>query len=424
MQDRRTSHDKQSASPDPTIDRTSHQPYSLQSALATVWPTTRDRLPEAVLAEIASDAAIADERGVLSEVAVDRLRRIGYFGLPVPAALQGGNAGLLECAAVQRRLASADPALAIAVNMHLFSVGMSVEHWLRRRDSCGLILEAIATQHRVVASAFAEPGLGGALLQSSVTARRTRGGYIVSGIKSPCSLAAMCDLVAFQMQGDDDTAGLMTAFVPSSLPGLRVERSWDALGMRGSGSDTLRFEDCVVPEELVFHRHLPGDDIDEIFAAGLVWFCVTTTATYLGVVQRALDAACGELRDTRPPHLEVTRAELPSVQSQLGELLAGTLTLESACTGLAAQIDSRQCDPRSVLPLAIAVKHAAVDACVGAVDGLAELAGGRSYARTALLARLWRDVQAARFHPPNRLISRRALGRSALGLSFSLDADG
>jgi alkylation response protein AidB-like acyl-CoA dehydrogenase len=357
----------------------------------------------------------------LSDSTVNQLRDTGYFGLPVPATLQGGDAGLLACAAVQRRLASADPALAIAVNMHLFSVGMAVEHWRRRRDSCGLILEAISTQKRIVASAFAEPGLGGALLQSSVTATRTRGGYVVNGVKSPCSLAAICDLVAFQMQAEGDDAGLMTAFVPSSLPGIRVERSWDALGMRASGSDTLRFEDCVVPDELIFHRHRPGDEVDEVFAAGLVWFCVTTTATYLGVVQRALEAARTEMTNTRPPHLNVARAELPNVQSELGELMARVLAAESACNGIARQIDDRRSDPRSVLPLAIALKHTGVDACIAAVEGVAELAGGRSYARSALLARLWRDVQAARFHPPNRLVSRRALGRSALGLPFSLD---
>jgi alkylation response protein AidB-like acyl-CoA dehydrogenase len=400
-------------------------PFSLQSAVAVLWPDTEHRLPQHTLTDIANNAAAADESGQLSPSAVDALRRLGYFGLPVPTALQGGGACLLECAAVQRRLALADPALAIAANMHLFSVGMAVEHWLRRRDSCGLILEAIATQHRIVASAFAEPGLGGALLRSTVTARRTGGGYTVTGVKSPCSLAACCDLVVFQMQSDSgEPSSLMTAFVPSTLDGIRVEQSWDALGMRGSGSDTLRFDACFIPDELIFHRCEPGAEPDEIFAAGLVWFCVTTAATYLGLVQRALDDVCLDLRRTHRPHLASTRGDLSSVQGRLGELLAPTVALEAACAGVAAQIDSRRHDPRSVMPLAIAIKHEAVDACVRAVEGLAELAGGKSYGRQTLLARLWRDVQAARFHPPARLVSRQALGRAALGLASSLDADG
>jgi alkylation response protein AidB-like acyl-CoA dehydrogenase len=69
------------------------------------------------------------------------------------------------------------------------------------------------------------------------------------------------------------------------------------------------------------------------------------------------------------------------------------------------------------------MKHVAVDACIGAVEGAAELLGAKSYARTGKLARLWRDVQAARFHPPTRLAARQLLGRWALQLPFNFELD-
>ncbi|MGA7732803.1 MAG: acyl-CoA dehydrogenase family protein [Chloroflexia bacterium] len=398
--------------------------YSLDAALGTIWPSTHTLLPEDVLAEFADEAAAADEQGVLSRATIDRLRGTGYFGLPVPVEFQGGGAGLLECAAVQRRLAMADPALAIAVNMHLFSLGMAVEHWRRHHDSCGLLLEAIASQNRIVASAFAEPGLGGALLRSTAKARRTAGGYLVTGVKSPCSLAAYCDLVSFQMQADPaEPEGLMMAAIPARTQGVRVERTWDSLGMRASGSDTLLLEECFVPDELIFHRCEPGVDDDDVFAAGLVWFCVTTTATYLGLVKAAIDAACSDLRRSTLSHLGSARADLPSVQGQLGEFVAPTLALEAACAAVAERLDSRQHDPRSLVPTAIAIKHASIDACIRAVEGAAELVGGKSYARTGKLARLWRDVQAVRFHPPTRLATRQMLGKWTLKLPFSFELD-
>jgi alkylation response protein AidB-like acyl-CoA dehydrogenase len=398
--------------------------YSLDVGAAAIWPSTLTLLSEDVFDHIARHAAMADECGELSTSTIDRLRNAGYFGLAVPAALKGGGAGLLQCAAVQRRLGMVDPALAIAVNMHLFSVGMAVEHWLRRRDSCGLLLEAIATQNRIVASAFAEPGLGGSLMRSTVRARSTTGGYRVTGVKSPCSLAAHCDLVCFQMQAEATGSNtLMTALMPSKVPGVRVEATWDAIGMRASGSDTLFLDDCFVPDELIFHRCEPGGDYDEIFAAGLVWFCVTTTATYLGVVRAALDAACDSLKRSTVPDLGSARADSPSVQGQLGELIAPTLAIEAACATLADRIDSRNHDPRSLVPFAVALKHVSVDACIHAVEASAELLGGKSYARTGIFARLWRDVQAARFHPPTRLTSRQLLGKWALGLPFGLELD-
>lgn len=399
--------------------------YSIETAAAVAWPSTDSLIPEDVLASIADQAAAADESGILSTSVIDKLRDAGYFGLPVPVELQGGGAGLLICAAVQRRLGTVDAALAIATNMHLFSVGMATEQWLRHRgSSCGFLLEAIATQKRIVASAFAEPGLGGALLRSTAKARRAEGGYIVSGVKSPCSLAGCCDLVCFQMQADPlEPRGLMMAVIPIATQGVRIDRSWDSLGMRASGSDTLLLEECFIPDELVFHRCEPGIDEDEVFAAGLVWFCITTTATYLGVVNAAINTACIELRSSHLSHLRSARAELPSVQGQLGELVAAMLTVEAACTAIADQLDHGQHDPRSLVPLAVAVKHVAIDTCVRAVEESAELVGGSSYARTGKFARFWRDVQAVRFHPPTRLMARQLLGRWALKLPVKFELD-
>jgi alkylation response protein AidB-like acyl-CoA dehydrogenase len=398
--------------------------YSRDAAAAGIWPSTDRLIAESLVSDIADQATAADESGVLSTSVIELLRNAGYFGLPVPSQLDGGGASLLECAAIQRRLGRADPALAIAVNMHLFSVGMAVEHWMRNQDACGLLLSAIASQHRILASAFAEPGLGGALLRSHVKATRKGRGYLVEGIKSPCSLAAHCDLVCLQMQADPiEPEGLMMALIPSNLPGIRIERTWDSLGMRASGSDTLRIEQCFVPDELIFHRCEPGFDEDEVFAAGLIWFCVTTTATYLGVVNAAFDAALEELHSTVLPNDSSRRATLPSVQAALGESVSRTLALEASCAGVAERIDRRQCDARSLLPTAVAIKHVAVEICIRAVGDIAELIGGKSYARTGKLARLWRDVQAARFHPPNRLVARQLLGRWVLQLPLLFEVD-
>jgi alkylation response protein AidB-like acyl-CoA dehydrogenase len=177
-----------------------------------------------------------------------------------------------------------------------------------------------------------------------------------------------------------------------------------------------------VPDELVFHRYDAGTADEEILAAGLVWFCVTTTATYLGVAKAALDAACEGLRgavtDSGP-----ARAMLPGVQGDIGELTASLLAVESACAAIADRLDGRQHDCRTLVPLALALKHVAVDACVRAVEESGELVGGRSYARAGTFARLWRDVQAVRFHAPTRLATRHVLGRQALGLPVSFDFD-
>jgi alkylation response protein AidB-like acyl-CoA dehydrogenase len=397
-------------------------PYSAAATDRAIWPATDALLPAAALDVIAAHASEADRGGRMADASLAALRDHGYYGMPVPERFGGAGASLALCAAAQRRLGMADAGLAIALNMHLFSLGIMVEHWRRHRDESWLLLESIATQGRVVASAFAEPGLGGSILRSGCVARPVEGGYVVSGLKSPCSLAARCDLICFQAQ--EEPAGplsLLVALIPSSAPGVSVERSWDTLGMRASESDTLRLEGCHVPERLVFHRCRPGFDADEVFAAGLIWFCVTTAATYLGLVRAAIETALARLRRARVAHLGTERARLPSTQSALGEAVARVLTQEVACTRVAGLLDGGEVDPRDLLPAALAVKHSVAEIVTSVVGDLAELMGAESYSRRGALERHWRDAQAARYHPPTGPATRQMLGRWTLGLPFTFE---
>ncbi len=386
------------------------------------WPDTDRWLHPDVLTEIGTFAAQADRDGKPAERALRLLREGGWPGLPVPEKFHGGGLSLVECCAIQRVLATADPALAVAVNMHLFSVGLMVEHWRRRTDTSWLLLEAIATQSRLVASAFAEPNLGGSTTRSTMRAEPVDGGWRVSGRKRPCSLAEEADLVCLQVQTTSEPSQVLVALLPTTAPGLRVVKDWDTLGMRGSASNTLVIEDCFIPKELVFYQAPAGSEDDDVFAAGIIWFALTSTACYLGVARAAMSEAASLLRALRIAHLGQSRAFLPSYQATVGDAVAEVLALEAACAEAARRMDSGA-DPGTLVASVLAVKQQAVRVVPMFVGALAEACGGASYARSLPLERLWRDAQAIRFHPPTPAAARQYLGRHALGLASSLDLD-
>ncbi|GAA5084326.1 alkylation response protein AidB-like acyl-CoA dehydrogenase [Thermocatellispora tengchongensis] len=386
------------------------------------WPDAGRWLAPDVLAEIGALAAAADRDGRPAGRALDLLRGGGWPGLAVPEKFHGTGLTLVECCAVQRALAVADPALAIAVNMHLFSVGLMVEHWRRRTDTSWLLLEAVATQNRLIASAFAEPNLGGSGTRSTLRAEPVDGGWRVSGRKRPCSLAGQADLVCLQVQTAADPSEVLVALLPTTAPGLRVVEDWDTLGMRGSASDTLVIEECFIPKELVFYRAPAGAEDDDVLAAGVIWFALTSTACYLGVARAAMTQAATLLRALRIAHLGQSRASLPSYQATVGDAAAEVLALESACAEVARRMDAGA-EPENLVVAALAVKQRAVRVIPAFVGTLAEACGGASYARSLPLERLWRDAQAIRFHPPTPAAARQYLGRRALGLPSSLDLD-
>jgi alkylation response protein AidB-like acyl-CoA dehydrogenase len=390
-----------------------------------LWPDVEDVLPVAALKAIAQRAPTADGTGAVAHGSLQDLRTLHWPGLPVPTQFRGTGAGLVLCCAAQRALGAADPALAIAVNMHLFSVGLMVEHWRRRTDTSWLLLEAIATQDRLLASAFAEPGLSGSATRSTLRAARVDEGWRLSGRKRPCSLAAEADLVCLQAQvtGDGIHDDVIVALLPTGAPGLSVIRDWDALGMRGSASHTLVLEDCFIPDDLVFYRAPAGGEDDDVLSAGLIWFALTSTACYLGLAQSALELGADLLRTGRVAHLDSARAELPSYQAALGDPVAVLLQLEASCAHVAGLMDAGVA-PATVVGAALAVKQTAVRVIPEMLGALAECAGGISYGRRAGLERLWRDAQAIRFHPPTPVATRQYLARRAKSGSILVKVEG
>lgn len=388
--------------------------------IGACWPDTSHLLSQSVLDNIARRARDSDSEGRAAAESIEELKASGYFGLPVPSDFGGLNATVTQCCALQRLLARADPGLAIALNMHLFSVGMIVEHWVKHHDSSWMLLEAIATQGRLVASAFAEPGLGGAILRSNHIARKVDKGYVVSGVKTPCSLAERCDLICLQMI-DESSGELMIALIPHRADGIKVKRSWDTLGMRASESDTIILENCFIPDQLIFHRCSPGFDSDEVFEAGLAWFCLTTAAIYIGLIEEAIQQSAELLQNSRVEYLDASRAELPSFQAGLGELAANVSVLANSCLRITELLDSRVATTREVLLQALSIKHVVVGLCDKLVGEAMELAGAQSYQRKYDLERLWRDSQAARFHPPTRVATRQIIGKWVLGMPYTFE---
>jgi alkylation response protein AidB-like acyl-CoA dehydrogenase len=389
-----------------------------------IWPNVDHLFPPEAIDELSELAVSADRDGQLSEGGLTVLRHIGWPGLAVPKKFGGHGANLLECCAVQRKLGGADPGLAIAGSMHLGSVGVWCEHYRDHFDMSWVFMEAVATQKLIVASAIAEPTLGGSVTRSTLRAKRVEGGWEVSGRKSPLSFTAYADLITLQMQTeatDNTPSEVLVALVPRTLPGISAQLTWDTMGMRGSGSDTLVLDRCVIPDQLIVFSGAPGVEEDSMIA-GIIWFCLVITATYLGLAESALGICRDLLNRMQISHLGASRSQLPSFQGVIGEQIGALLTLDSACAGLAKQMDERT-NPQLLLAPVLALKQHAVRVIPEILGAFTEACGGISYARSIKLEQFWRDAQAIRFHPPTPIPVAQYLGRRALGIPASLDLD-
>ena len=137
-------------------------------------------LTEEMLARFASRAAAYDRENRFFQEDFDELKAAKYLLLPLPREFGGAGMTLAEICREQRRLAYHAPATALAVNMHIYWIGVAADLWRRGDASLEWILREAAAGE-IFAAGHAESGNDVPVLLSTAKAERVEGGYRFTG---------------------------------------------------------------------------------------------------------------------------------------------------------------------------------------------------------------------------------------------------
>ncbi|MBF4463426.1 MULTISPECIES: acyl-CoA dehydrogenase family protein [unclassified Rathayibacter] len=379
-------------------------------------------LDDALLERFRTRAADYDERNAFFTGDLEELRSIGYLALFVPERLGGPGLGLEQVAAELTRLATAAPATALGITMHLVWTGVA-RALLERGDASLEHVLADAAAGHVFAFGNSEPGNDLVLADSLTRAEPLPGGgYRFTGVKISTSLApAWTRLGVFGRDDSGPEPRLVHGFIDRETPespvaGLSVRDDWDALGMRATQSRTTVLDGVEIPAERMF-RDLPvGPTADPLVFAIFACFELLISSVYLGVAQRALSLAV-EAAHRRTSRRAGGRplAEDPDVRRRIAE--AGILLdgLDAPLRAAAADVDALVDRGARWFPLLVGVKIRTTEAAVRIVESALRVAGGSAYARSSELARLARDVLAGPFHPSDDVSAHANVAASLLG---------
>jgi hypothetical protein len=252
-------------------------------------------LTEEMLARFASRAASYDRENRFFEEDFDELRSARYLLMPVPTQFGGSGMTLAEVCREQRRLAYYAPATALAVNMHLYWIGVAADLWRQGDVSLEWILRE-AAGGEIFAAGHAESGNDVPVLLSTSKAERVDGGYRFTGRKHFGSLTPVW--TRFGMHGMDTSdpaqPKIVHAFMPRDAEGYTIKETWDVLGMRATRSDDTVLENVFVPDRYIA-RVVPagGAGIDRfvlaVFAWALMgWECLLRTSQACSGTERQL----------------------------------------------------------------------------------------------------------------------------------------
>jgi alkylation response protein AidB-like acyl-CoA dehydrogenase len=352
----------------------------------------------------AESAARKDLTGEFVAENYAEMKRRKLFSAGVPEALGGGGASHTELCGLLRELAQFCPSTALALSMHQHLLAAAVWRHLHGQRAEAL-LRKVAEAELVLVSTGA-----GDWLESSGKAVRVDGGYRVTAEKRFGSGCPAGDLAITSAPYDDPESGpsVLHFPVPLKAEGVSIREDWDTLGMRATGSHTLVFEDVFVPDGSIALKRPRGPWHPS-------WSVVLTVAPplymapYVGAGEAAADIARAHARqragDGHLPYLvgEMENA-LTVAQMALREMMAVAAGYEfSPDLQLASE--------------ALIRKTLVVQSVRTVVNKAVEIVGGGAYFRRSRLERLWRDVQAAQFHPLPESKQLVFTGRVAMGLS-------
>jgi alkylation response protein AidB-like acyl-CoA dehydrogenase len=241
-----------------------------------------------------------------------------------------------------------------------------------------------------MASGFAEGRSGTGILSPSMSATVTPEGVRITGVKRPCSLARSMDLLTASVMvpcEEGEGEELAVALVPAESEGLSVSGFWSSTFLAGAESDQVTLDNVLVPPELLVRTASPaGARLDAVQTAGLVWFELLMTGSYLGAASALVERV---LLNDRVPDAERVRL--------LVEIEGATAAVE----GLARRVDADVPD-ESALADSLYARYTVQDALARIVPRSVELLGGLNFMTSDEVGYLAACANGLALHPPSR----------------------
>ncbi|WP_277758027.1 acyl-CoA dehydrogenase family protein [Pseudomonas sp. A34-9] len=373
-------------------------------------PAFAERL-EALSEEFAATAAYYDKHSEFPHANLLRLHEHGLLALTVPRRLGGSEATLAQARRVVSAVARGEPSTALVLVMQYLQHTrlQGNQAWplhLRERLAREAVEEGALINALRVEPDLGTPARGGL---PSTLARRVDGGWLLSGRKIYSTGIPGLTWLAVWARSDDSEPHVGTWLVHRDTPGIRIEETWDHLGMRATGSHDVIFEDVFVATEYavdILPANVPRPS--ELDSTGVLWLAVLLSSIYDGVARAARDWLVGWLAERTPANLGAPLSSLPRFHELIGRidalLFANRVLLDAAAEG--------RVDPSE----ATQVKYLVTSNAISAVELGIEAIGNPGLARGNPIERHYRDVLCSRIHTPQNDAILGAVGRAAFAL--------
>jgi isovaleryl-CoA dehydrogenase len=332
---------------------------------------------------------------------------LGMHGITVDEEDGGLGLGYIEHVIAVEEVARASASLSLSYGAHSNLCINQIRRWASPEQKAKYLPKLISGEH-VGSLAMSEAGAGSDVVSMKLKADAVQGGYILNGTKFWITNATEADtlVVYAKTDGAAGSRGITAFLIEKDMPGFSIGQKIEKVGMRGSPTAELVFDNCEVPEENIMG---PLNGGVGVLMSGLDYERVVLAGLSIGIMQACLDTVIPYVRERKQFGKPIGSFQL--MQGKIADMYVALQTARAYVYAVAKACDANQ---TTRFDAAGAILYASENSFKVAAESVQAL-GGAGYTTDWPVERYMRDAKLLDIGAGTNEIRRMLIGRELIG---------
>ena len=330
---------------------------------------------------------------------------LGLHGITIAEADGGLGLGYLEHVVAIEEVSRASASVGLSYGAHSNLCVNQIGRWGNAAQKAKYLPKLISGEH-IGSLAMSEAEAGSDVVSMKLKAEAVQGGYVLNGTKFWITNSAYADTLVVYAKTGDGSRGITAFLIEKDMPGFSIGQKIDKMGMRGSPTAELVFNDCEVPEENIMG---PLNGGVGVLMSGLDYERAVLSGIGLGIMQACLDTVIPYIRERKQFGVPIGSFQL--MQAKVADMYVALNSARAYVYTVCRACDAGQTTRFDAAGAVLLSSENGVKVALEAIQAL----GGAGYTKDWPVERYLRDSKLMDIGAGTNEIRRMLIGRELIG---------